>query len=254
MSQKKFLPVVGTQNPARRLIDTARVASQLRARVIDTLGRKVLITRLEGSAQAQDLSVPPNSTGFGRIRHFRRAAAAGWPSNPLPIDPACRSLGLPETDLLRVQAFQNAACAWRCWYCFVPFNLLAGDPAKGAWLSAEELVDLYLNEADRPVAIDLTGGSPDLTPEWPLWMMRALRARQLDQSVYLWSDDNLSTDYYWQFLSPEDREEIAQYRNYGRVACFKGYDADSFSFNTHAAPEAFDRQFDLMVWAPVRTC
>ncbi len=246
MNPKKFLAAVETQTRPERLIDTPRMAAQLRARVIDTAGRRILIARIEGSAQAQDLSVPANGAGFGRIRHFRRTTAPGWPTNPLPIDPACRSLGLPSTDLFRVQAFQNEACAWRCWYCFVPFNLLAGDPTKGAWLTAEELVELYINTTDRPLAIDLTGGSPDLTPEWPLWMMRALRARQLDQSVYLWSDDNLSTDYYWQFLSPDERAEMAQYRNYGRVACFKGFDAESFSFNTQADPASFERQFGTM--------
>lgn len=246
MSQKKFPAAVEAQTRPERLIDTARAASRLRAKVVDTERHKILIARIEGSAQARDLSVPPNGAGFGRIRHFRRATAPGWPANPLPIDPACRSLGLPQTDVLRVQAFQNEGCAWRCWYCFVPFNLLAGDPTKGAWLSAEELVDLYLTTDDLPAAIDLTGGSPDLTPEWPLWMMRALQERHLDNSVYLWSDDNLSTDYYWQFLSPGDRAEMAEYRNYGRVACFKGFDASSFSFNTQAEPAAFDRQFELM--------
>lgn len=250
MSPKRFPVAVEIpprpESRAGRLIDTASNASRLRARTIDTERRRILIARLEGSAQAKDLSVPPNGGGFGRIRHFRRTTAPGWPLNPLPIDPACRSLGLPRTDLLRVQAFQNEACAWRCWYCFVPFNMLAGDPKKGAWLSAEDLVEFYANSPERPVAIDLTGGSPDLTPEWPLWMMQALRARGLEGEVYLWSDDNLSTDYYWRFLTPEDRAEIVRYRNYGRVACFKGFDEQSFSFNTQAEPAAFKRQFELM--------
>lgn len=39
---------------------------------------------------------------------------------------------------------------------------------------------------------------------------------------------------------------MAEYPTYGRVACFKGFDAASFAFNTRAAPEAFDTQFELM--------
>jgi hypothetical protein len=113
-------------------------------------------------------------------------------------------------------------------------------------MTSDELVECYARAPDRPVAIDLTGGSPDLTPEWPLWMMRALQRRGLDQQVYLWSDDNLSTDYYWRFLSETDRAEMAAYPHYGRVACFKGFDSESFAFNTRAHPEAFDRQFELM--------
>jgi len=228
------------------LINTARTAEQLRQRIIDTSTRRVLISRLAGSAQAQDFTLPANCGGFGRVRHFRRNTASGWPSNPLPIDPAAKALGLPGADVLRAQAFQNAACAWRCWYCFVPFELLAGNPDQGRWFTADELLDLYIAEADRPVVIDLTGGSPDLTPEWVPWMMEALYRRGLDRNVYLWSDDNLSTDYLWRHLSTEQRQTMVAYTNYGRVACFKGFDEASFAFNTRAAPDSFDMQFELM--------
>src|SRR5688572_18884496 len=67
----------------------------------------------------------------------------------------------------------------------------------------------------------------------------------LEEKIYLWSDDNLSNDYFWQFLMPEDIELIGTYRNYGKVCCFKGFDSASFSFNTKAAPELFDQQFRL---------
>lgn len=227
-------------------IDTARAAERLRTRVIDPSTRRVLISRVAGSAQAQDFTLPANCGGFGRVRHFRRATSPGWPSNPLPIDPAAKALGLPHADLLRAQAFQNAACAWRCWYCFVPYELLAGNSDQGQWFTVGELLDLYLAEGDRPVVLDLTGGSPDLTPEWVPWMMEALRERGLDRTVYLWSDDNLSTDYLWRYVSEADHMAMVQFQNYGRVACFKGFDASSFAFNTRAAPEAFDAQFELM--------
>ena len=85
---------------------------------------------------------------------------------------------------MTAQVFQNAACAWRCWYCFVPYNLLSADPDRGEWLTADDLVQLYRNDAERPLVIDLTGGSPDLVPEWIPWMMRALADAGLD-SQYL---------------------------------------------------------------------
>jgi uncharacterized Fe-S cluster-containing radical SAM superfamily protein len=228
------------------LIETPSIAERMRSRIIDLASRRVLISRIAGSDQAQDLKVPANCRGLGRIRHFRRATARGWPANPLPIDPACHALGLSASDELEAQVFQNAACAWRCWYCYVPFELLAGISKLGAWISAEEIIDLYLAESSRPAVIDLTGGSPDLTPEWILWVMRALRARGMERSVYLWSDDNLSTDYLWRFLTRSERLEISSYPAYGRVTCFKGFDEASFAFNTHANPSAFDRQFELM--------
>ena len=113
-------------------------------------------------------------------------------------------------------------------------------------MTADELVELYLLEPGRPSVIDLSGGQPDLVPEWVPWTMRALRERGLEGSVYLWSDDNLSNDYFWQHLGSEEIQLIRSFRGYGRVGCFKGFDRESFGFNTAADPGLFDRQFDLM--------
>jgi len=228
------------------LIDTDQASSHFRNMAIDTAQRRLLITNLRGTEQERDLSEPANCNGFGRIRHFRRLTNPGWPDNPLPIDPALAVLGLPPSNQLRAQVFQNAVCNWRCWYCYVPFSLLAGSLRHAAWLSTSDLVELYLDQPDPPLVIDLSGGQPDLTPEWVPWMMAELKARELDQTVYLWSDDNLSNDYFWRHLSCTERNLVATYPMYGRVCCFKGFDAASFSFNTSAEPELFDRQFDLM--------
>lgn len=121
--------------------------------------------------------------------------------------------------------------------------MLAADESRSKWLSADELVEFYLRDAKRLSVIDLTGGSPDLTPEWVPWMMEALMSRGLEKSVYLWSDDNLSTDLLWQ-LDQAQLDLIRDYRNYGRVACFKGFDGQSFSFNTSATPDEYERQLD----------
>lgn len=228
------------------LIETDTVSQHLRSKALDTQGRRILITKFTGSQQENDLTEPPNCGGLGRIRHFRRSASPGWPTNPLPIDPALKALGHAETETLSAQLFQNAVCNWRCWYCYVPYLLLSGDLASSQWLSAAELMDLYLNESDRPSVIVLSGGQPDLTPEWIPWMMEEIKARRLENSVYLWSDDNLSNDFFWRYLSDKERAMMADYPCYGRVCCFKGFDAESFSFNTQAEPEMFDRQFMLM--------
>ncbi len=113
-------------------------------------------------------------------------------------------------------------------------------------MSPSQLIDLYLDQPDHPSMIDLTGGQPDLVPEWVPWMMAELKKRGLEHQVYLWSDDNLSNDYFWQFLSDADLELIATYPNYGRVCCFKGFNSESFAFNTCAEPNLFNQQFQLM--------
>jgi uncharacterized Fe-S cluster-containing radical SAM superfamily protein len=218
----------------------------MRARGIDRERGLIRITNFTGSEQEQDLTEPANCDGFGRVRHFRRTTSPGWPSNPLPIDPAARALKLDAPDVLRAQVFQNAVCNWRCWYCFVDFQLLSGNDDHSRMLSAPELLELYRAEHDPPGVIDLTGGQPDLTPEWVAWMMRACRDAGIAERVYLWSDDNLSNDYFWSRLSPEERALLDAYPMYGKVCCFKGFDDRSFAFNTNAEPELFARQFELM--------
>jgi uncharacterized Fe-S cluster-containing radical SAM superfamily protein len=155
-------------------------------------------------------------------------------------------LGVPDVDEVQVQVFQNAICSWRCWYCFVDFELLSANPIHSDFKSADELIDLYLGEAYLPRIIDLSGGQPDLVPEWGLWFADALHRRGLDREVYLWTDDNLSNGYLWRYLDRKEIQRLASYPNYGRVGCFKGFDEHSFSFNTSAAPDLFKRQFLLM--------
>lgn len=229
----------------KNLIDTSDVSAHYRELSIN-LERKLLrITNFTGTEQEKDFTEHSNCGGFGRIRHFVRKTSPGWPENPLPIDPALNCLRLPRAEILRAQVFQSASCNWRCWFCFVPFDLLAANPKKSSWLSPSELVQMYLDQPNPPKVIDLTGGQPDLVPEWVPWMMRELIARNLHHDIYLWSDDNLSTDYFWRYLSESDRELVASYKNYGKVCCFKGFDEESFSFNTLARPELFKEQFKL---------
>ena len=227
-------------------IDTESFSRLMRARGVDIATRRVRISRLTGSQQERDLSEPANCEGLGRIRHFRHATADGWPSNPLPIEPATRALGLSGAATLEAQVFQNAVCNWRCWYCYVDFELLSGRQERSALLSADELVDLYLAEPVRLPMIDLSGGQPDLVPEWIAWMIEALTRRGVAEQVYLWSDDNLSTDYFFSCLTAEQRRTIESHPLYGKVCCFKGFDAESFASNTQAHKEDFQRQFELM--------
>ncbi len=228
-------------------IDTDSFSEAMRQRGVDRESATIRVTSFAGSEQEQDFTEPANCQGFGRVRHFRRQTSAGWPENPLPIEPAARALGIdPPPAMLPAQVFQNAVCNWRCWYCFVDFELLSGRQDRSSMLSARELVGLYLAEPARPAMIDLSGGQPDLVPEWVPWMIAALTTTGIADRVFLWSDDNLSNDYFWRYLTAAERELVGSYPMYGKVCCFKGFDSYSFAFNTAAAPELFDRQFALM--------
>lgn len=226
------------------LIDTVSMAARMRAKIIRPEARRILVSRLEGSGQEADLTSPVNCGGLGRVRHFRRETSPGWPPNFLPIGPAEAALGLVPRDERTAQVFQNAACAWRCWYCYLPFELLGGDPKRSEWVNPDDLVARYARLDDRPAILDLSGGSPDLTPEWIPWTMTALDRAGIANTTYLWSDDNLSTDYVFEMLSEGQRRQLATWPNYGRVCCFKGFDPASFAFNTGADPAGFERQFE----------
>lgn len=167
MKANPSLPSAGTQTKPMS-INIEKFSVTMRDKAIDVPNRRFLVTNLRGSQQEEDLSEPANCDGYGRVRHFRRIGSPGWPENPLSIDPASWKLGLSREDVLKAQVFQNAACNWRCWYCFVPFNRLSASPEHSGWLSAADILDLYQREPRAPVVIDLSGGQPDLTPEWVL--------------------------------------------------------------------------------------
>jgi uncharacterized Fe-S cluster-containing radical SAM superfamily protein len=226
-------------------IDTEAFSLTLRNKAIDFERKSILLTNFNGSEQEKDLTEPANCKGFGRVRHFKLGLGKDWPQNPLPILPAAKALGLKPESEIRAQVFQNSICNWRCWYCFVDFKLLNGDKQFSSPLTCDQMLDLYLDQANPPPMLDLTGGQPDLTPEWIPWMMESILQRGLEKRIYIWSDDNLSNDYLWRYLSDAQLQLIADYKMYARVCCFKGIDEESFSLNTKADPQLFKNQFSL---------
>lgn len=231
---------------SHKYLDTKTSSTKYRSLAIGISKKEILITNFKDTEQSKDLTLPYNCEGFGRVHHFKRNSTNGFPPNSLPIDPAQYALNLPFSDIIKVQVFQNAACSWRCWYCFVDYKLLAANQKYSQYLSASELLDLYQKEENQYPIIDLSGGQPDLVPEWSLWMADEISKRGLKDKIYLWTDDNLSNDYLWKYLSKEEIKRLANYGNYGRVGCFKGFDEESFSFNTSADPSYYTTQFATM--------
>lgn len=226
-------------------LNTEKVSSHLREKAIKVHSKEILITKFWGSEQEKDLTEPANCNGFGRIRHFKLDSGKDWNQNPLPILPAAKALCINPAKEIRAQVFQNSVCNWRCWYCFVDYKLLNGDQRYSSFLTCDKLLDLYLSQDTPPPMIDLTGGQPDLTPEWVPWMMEAIIDRGLENKIFLWSDDNLSNDYLWRFLNDSQIELLSSFKMYSRVCCFKGIDKNSFSLNTKASPDIFKNQFEL---------
>ena len=203
-----------------------------------------LLSKIGSSIQEKDLTVPPNCDGYGRIRHFRRFISEEWGNDPLPLDPACKALGLEYCDMIETQVFQIASCNVRCWYCFVPDELKAASEYKSRWFSTSEMIDLFQRDCKGIHVLDLSGGNPELVPEWVYWVMKELEKRNIDNKLYLWSDDTLTTNYFFDCLTQNQIQYIKNYKFYGKVCCFKGYDKYSFSFNTKLPNDYFEVQFE----------
>lgn len=233
---------MNTQKP----LDAQKLGERLREKSVDRATKTIRMTKFPGSDQATDLSLPSNCGGYGRIHHFRLEPDPNWITDPLPMLPACNYLGLPITDVILAQVFQLAACDFRCWYCFVDFELLSASPKHSDMVAPKELLQIMLDEKVNSQVIDLSGGQPELVPEYVLWFLEARKELGLEQSHFVWVDDNLSTDNTWRYLTDKEIEFMVQVPGFARVGCLKGFDAESFTFNTRADGALFDRQIELL--------
>jgi pyruvate-formate lyase-activating enzyme len=149
----------------------------MRNKLVNIDEKKVLIAQLGDSKESQDNYTLINCHGYGRIRIYRNFTIHATHSDLETRKPLFR--GHPPVKEMQTQVFQLAGCNWRCWYCFVDFNLLSGNPKYGKFFSAEEMLNMYLEQENPPQIFDLSGSQPDLVPEWCLWMMQAIEKRGL---------------------------------------------------------------------------
>src|SRR5947209_8669309 len=97
-------------DPPGNLINTDAYSRSLRGRLVSLDERAISLTNFGRSEQTSDFQKPPNCDGFGRLHLFELEAFPDWPSNPLPIRPALRALGLPMAASISAQVFQNSGC------------------------------------------------------------------------------------------------------------------------------------------------
>jgi uncharacterized Fe-S cluster-containing radical SAM superfamily protein len=210
--------------------------------------RKVLLANLKGSVQSTDMSLPPNCGGLGRIHYFEPSApGSGWMDNPLPMLPASSYLDIPPDALRKAQIFQFSVCNFDCWYCYVDRELRCEDSKRAQFTTAFDLLEQMsmCDDEDKPRIIGLSGGQPDIVPEFSLWFLEERERMGLEEEYFLWIEDNLSTDMRC-CLKKEEIARMAEAPGLARVGCLKGFDPESFSFNTGADREYFYRQIDLL--------
>lgn len=219
--------------------------SGIRSRAVDPTNQRIRLALLTGSKQEEDLTDPANCSGWGRLRHFPAEPDGLWPPNLLPALVAAKALECSSSDTSRTQLFQIAACNLRCWYCFVDRDLLDCAPERSRLVSPTDMVEQFMQTERPPKVVVLSGGNPGLAPEWALWTLRAMKNAGIADRVFLWSDDNLTVSLYSEVLMPRELDELSSHRGYGAVGCFKGFDVDSFAFNTGAASSLFGTQFEV---------
>lgn len=101
------------------------------------------------------------------------------------------------------------------------------------FFSAKELVDMYLSLDVPPKNIDISGGSPDLVPEFIYWFLKELENRGLMGKVSIWVDSNLEYEHF-RTLSPDVVSYIAEFPNIMFLCSLKGWDEESASLNARS--------------------
>lgn len=229
-----------------KILSSEKILEQLRKVSVNLQSKTIRMAKLSGSLQEIDLSSPLNCGGFGRIHHFRASNDSKWIKDPLPMLPVCKYFGMPTSDVVLAQVFQLAVCDFRCWYCFVDYNMLSAGSAHSELVSPKQLLEMMLKENVNSKIIDLSGGQPDIVPEYVLWFLEARAKLSMKESHFVWVDDNLSTDYLWRYLNDEQILFLVNSPGFARVGCLKGFDVESFVFNTRADESLFDRQIDIL--------
>lgn len=203
----------------------------MRQALFDPSTRSVRLAVLEGSDESADTYTRVNCEGLGRLRIFRhQSMILNSGSNLVPKRRLFRTI--EPCDEYATQCFQLAGCNWACWYCFVDDALLRADGNRSRLIPVSEMIDLFLSTPMPHPILDLSGGQPELVPEWALWSMQELDAKGLRGRVHVWVDDNLSGSYMERFCTQEDIEYMASFPLHSRTGCFKGLDDLSIRTNT----------------------
>mgnify|MGYP000890515109 CR=1 FL=1 len=195
----------------------------IRNLLVDHRTRSVRLAILEGSDESLDPNTTINCDGLGRIRRY--AGQSMILNSGRGIVPRRRLFRtLPPGSGYTTQCFQLAGCNWRCWYCFVDDALLTANPMRSRFVPVADMVSAFLAMPDGGSVLDLSGGQPELVPEWTLWTMQDLEATGLRGQVHVWVDDNLSGRFLERYCTSEEIEYMASFPKHTRAGCFKGMD------------------------------
>lgn len=155
---------------------------------------------------------------------------------PEPYQVAQFSCGGTWNDYNAPLAIQVGLCNLDCRWCFVDDKLKKCE--IGAYFSAKDIINLWKNVEDRGI-LRVTGGEAFLAPEFLIEIGKELK--QLNsKSRFLWIDTNLLGRDYDIVVKKLTEFNIP----YGICGCFKGFDEETFEFNTQREGNLLQKQFE----------
>ncbi|MDD5290460.1 MAG: radical SAM protein [Patescibacteria group bacterium] len=243
--------------------DPVAVAEALRPRMIDLANKKVLLAVLAGTKQQQDLTANRFWADVFRSKIYTKAEDLKL--NPFRREPAgvaAEKLTIAGETMVTPEKCNAAflgqinGCNLDCWYCYVDRVANSANHEFGRFFSAEEYLTQFLIESRRNQnasnpdlclnILRISGGEVFIVPEIIVWMVEAIEKFKLEKYIYVWVDCNLTTgDFYWKYLTAEQREKIKNFKNLGVCGCHKGFDETTFQENTGADPQFFNRQIEM---------
>lgn len=246
--------------------DPVKRALKLRETMITPDG-KVLLAGFAGTEQAKDMTAHTRiADDFFRAKVYTKAGERTI--NPFKREPASiaaqkLTFSDAQKNILVKRKECNAAflgqingCNLNCWQCYVDKANKSGNPKYGRYFSAEEYLINFLvwskrtqnsqNPEEKLNVLRISGGEVFIVPEFIFQMIEAVEKFGLQDYIYIWVDCNLATgDFYWKFLTEEQRKKISGYKNIGFCVCYKGMDEDNLFEITGANPNYFMSQFIL---------
>ena len=203
---------------------------------------KFLMSKIITNSDKEKRRLNVNCNEFGRIRIFQRKKFSDWNEDPIPMDIISNKMKIGKLNEIPVQMFEVAKCNLHCWWCYLPKQLRNITEEYTKWFSVSELFNVFERENNDVKVIYLSGGNPELVPEFVYSYMKELDKRKRSQEIFLWSDDVLTTDYLVEKMSEEQINYMTKYKNYAKVCCLKGFDNESFEYNTGINGKEFDNQ------------
>lgn len=220
-----------------------KICEVLRKQIIDVENKSVKLTKFVGLNECLDNNCHANCRGLGRIRKYKKFSL--FLDNQEKTQKRLLRGVDPLIGDFETQVFQILGCNMRCWYCFVDDCVLAATADSGEWVTISDMIELFLQENQSPYIIDLSGGQPDLAPEWCLWVMEELEKRDLRDNVYVWIDDNLATMHVMEkYLTQDQILYMANYPKHSRACCFKGYNELTYRFNVRNKCSTLEEQIN----------